>query len=138
MDANEKAAQAKVDSQVSASAEAAGSGDAQVEAQSSNPQENPNSGDRPNGVDPVAMTGDGSVASVYDYWMSFATQTVRSRVVLKKMPETEAELVEILKASAVAKIQTNPGLNTIIKVWEGGDWAASLTLRDKCQNNLLI
>ena len=50
--------------------------------------------------------------------MRFAQETVRSRVVLKRMPDTEAELVEVLKTSAVASLHVIPGTNTILKVWD--------------------
>ena len=50
--------------------------------------------------------------------MKYAQETVRSRVVLKKMPETEAELTEALKTSDVAALHIIPGMNTILKVWD--------------------
>ena len=56
--------------------------------------------------------------SPQEYWMRYAQETVRSRVVLKPMPDTESELVEILKTSDIAKIDFSPSSHTILKVWD--------------------
>ena len=109
----EKAAKVKADSEASAPTSAeASSSNAQAEApQSGDPQEKPDEVDR---VDPTASSGENPAT----YWMRFAQETVRSRVVLKKMPDTEAELVEVLKTSALASLHVSPGTTTIIKVWD--------------------
>jgi len=110
---------AKVKSEVNAAEAAAstgtdtGSGETQVEGDAQ--PKKPASGDDPHGPDP----GDkGDPTSTFDYWMRYAQETVRSRVVLKKMPETETELVEILKTSDVAALHVTSGQHSILKVWD--------------------
>ena len=68
------------------------------------------------------------------YWMRFAQETVRSRVVLMPMPETASELTEILKTSDVNQLNYTPGLNTVLKVWDEklASEAASMPWIRKC------
>ena len=107
--------EAKVKAQTLALEEAAGNEALQNEGGKSE-RPGPTSGDCPVGTDPVGSQNPASASK--DFWMKYAQETVRSRVVLKKMPETEAELTEALKTSDVAALHIIPGMNTILKVWD--------------------